>query len=69
MFPRAILLYMLEREKKRVVIPISYLNNPSFKDLLSQSEEEFGFDHPMGDLTIPCKEDIFIDLTSQLGRS
>ncbi|KAL7257476.1 hypothetical protein ACSBR1_003719 [Camellia fascicularis] len=61
--------YVGEREKKRFVIPISYLNNPSFKDLLSQAEEEFGFDHPMGDLTIPCKEDIFIDLTSQLGRS
>ncbi|KAI8021010.1 hypothetical protein LOK49_LG03G03702 [Camellia lanceoleosa] len=45
--------YMLEREKKRFVIPISYLNNPSFQDLLSQAEEEFGFDHPMGGLPIP----------------
>ncbi|KAL7237460.1 hypothetical protein ACSBR2_003705 [Camellia fascicularis] len=58
--------YVGESERKRFVIPISYLNQPSFQDLLSQAEEEFGFNHPMGVLTIPCKEDIFIDLTSRL---
>ncbi|KAI8023574.1 Auxin-responsive protein SAUR20 [Camellia lanceoleosa] len=61
--------YVGESEKKRFVIPISYLKNPSFQDLLSQAEEEFGFDHPMGSLTIPCREDIFIDLTSRLSQS
>ncbi|CAL5341228.1 unnamed protein product [Camellia sinensis] len=61
--------YVGESEKKRFVIPISYLNHPSFQDLLSQAEEEFGFDHQMGGLTIPCREDIFIDLTAQLGGS
>ncbi|CAL5402215.1 unnamed protein product [Camellia sinensis] len=61
--------YVGESEKKRFVIPISYLNQPSFQDLLSQAEEEFGFEHPMGGLTIPCREDIFIDLTSRLGGS
>ncbi|QCD88660.1 SAUR family protein [Vigna unguiculata] len=40
-------------------IPISYLNQPSFQDLLNQAEEEFGYDHPMGGLTIPCSEDVF----------
>ncbi|KAF7143766.1 hypothetical protein RHSIM_Rhsim05G0066100 [Rhododendron simsii] len=60
--------YVGESEKKRFVIPISYLNNPSFQDLLSQAEEEFGFDHPMGGLTIPCREDTFIDLASQFGE-
>ncbi|KAL7257494.1 hypothetical protein ACSBR1_003737 [Camellia fascicularis] len=59
--------YVGESERKRFVIPISDLNQPSFQDLLSQAEEEFGFDHPMGGLTIPCREDIFIDLTSRLG--
>ncbi|XP_058213178.1 auxin-responsive protein SAUR21-like [Rhododendron vialii] len=59
--------YVGESEKKRFVIPISYLSNPSFQDLLSQAEEEFGFDHPMGGLTIPCREDVFIGLASQLG--
>ncbi|KAE8008661.1 hypothetical protein FH972_005153 [Carpinus fangiana] len=53
-------------QKKRFVVPISYLNEPSFQGLLSTAEEEFGFDHPMGGLTIPCREDIFINLTSCL---
>ncbi|KAL6206188.1 hypothetical protein ACLB2K_023438 [Fragaria x ananassa] len=41
--------YVGESQKKRFVIPISYLNQPSFMDLLSQAEEEFGYDHPMGE--------------------
>ncbi|XP_057488617.1 auxin-responsive protein SAUR21-like [Actinidia eriantha] len=59
--------YVGESEKKRFVVPISYLSQPSFQDLLNQSEEEFGFDYPMGGLTIPCREDIFVDLASRLG--
>ncbi|PIN06138.1 hypothetical protein CDL12_21313 [Handroanthus impetiginosus] len=58
--------YVGENEKKRFVIPISYLNDPSFQELLYQAEEEFGFHHPMGGLTIPCTEDLFVDLTSRL---
>ncbi|KAF8048657.1 hypothetical protein N665_2444s0002 [Sinapis alba] len=58
--------YVGESQKKRYVVPISYLNQPSFQALLSKSEEEFGFDHPMGGLTIPCPEDIFINVTSSL---
>ncbi|MCL7031803.1 hypothetical protein MKW94_022850 [Papaver nudicaule] len=54
--------------KKRFVVPVSYLNNNSFQELLSRAEEEYGFDHPMGGLTIPCDEDTFIDLTSRLSR-
>ncbi|KAI3930568.1 hypothetical protein MKX01_037014 [Papaver californicum] len=50
--------------KKRFVVPISYLNNSSFQELLSRAEEEYGFDHPMGGLTIPSDKDTFIDLTS-----
>ncbi|KAK4477175.1 hypothetical protein RD792_016388 [Penstemon davidsonii] len=61
--------YIGEREKKRFVIPLSYLNEPSFQDLLCQAEEEFGFHHPMGGLTIPCSEDFFIDLASRLSRT
>ncbi|KAG6779589.1 hypothetical protein POTOM_015982 [Populus tomentosa] len=53
--------YIGEREKKRFVVPVSYLNEPSFQDLLTKAEEEFGFNHPMGGLTIPCREDKFID--------
>ncbi|GLT70774.1 hypothetical protein SLA2020_428340 [Shorea laevis] len=58
--------YVGESEKKRFLVPISFLNQPSFQELLNEVEEEFGFHHPMGGLTIPCSEDIFIDLTSHL---
>ncbi|CAN6864326.1 unnamed protein product [Brassica oleracea] len=51
---------------KGYVVPVSYLSQPSFQALLSKSEEEFGFNHPMGGLTIPCPEDTFIDVTSRL---
>nr|CAN79758.1 hypothetical protein VITISV_009898 [Vitis vinifera] len=60
--------YVGDTQKKRFVVPISYLNHPSFQDLLQQAEEEFGFDHPMGGLTIPCKEETFVDLASRLNH-
>ncbi|XP_050233802.1 auxin-responsive protein SAUR21-like [Mercurialis annua] len=63
-----IAVYVGEDQKKRFLVPISYLNEPSFQDLLSLSEEEFGFDHPMGGLTIPCREDTFNDVISNLSR-
>lgn len=58
--------YVGEMQRKRFVIPISYLNHPAFQQLLKHAEEEFGFHHPQGGLTIPCKEDVFLDLTSRL---
>ncbi|CAL9021617.1 unnamed protein product [Prunus brigantina] len=58
--------YVGESQKKRFVVPISYLNEPFFLDLLSQAEEEFGYDHPMGGITIPCSDETFIHLTSHL---
>ncbi|KAL3621338.1 hypothetical protein CASFOL_036250 [Castilleja foliolosa] len=60
--------YVGLNEKKRFVIPISYLNHSSFQELLCQAEEEYGFDHPMSGLTIPCCEDLFVDLASRLSR-
>nr|XP_025884601.1 auxin-responsive protein SAUR19-like [Solanum lycopersicum] len=60
--------YVGEKQKKRFVIPISFLSQPLFQGLLSQAEEEFGFAHPMGGVTIPCSKDVFIDLTSRLNR-
>ncbi|KAL8051229.1 hypothetical protein ABFX02_06G133600 [Erythranthe guttata] len=64
-----LVVYVGESEKKRFVIPLSYLNHPSFQELLCHAEEEFGFRHPMGGLTIPCSEESFIDLTSHLRRA
>ncbi|AES89302.1 SAUR-like auxin-responsive family protein [Medicago truncatula] len=53
-------------KQTRHVIRISYLNQPSFQELLSQAEEEFGYNHPMGGLTVPCTEDVFQHITSHL---
>ncbi|CAH8313637.1 unnamed protein product [Eruca vesicaria subsp. sativa] len=60
--------YVGESQKRKYIVPVSYLSQPSFQALLTKSEEEFGFDHPMGGLTIPCPEDIFINVTSRLQR-
>ncbi|CAL1354666.1 unnamed protein product [Linum trigynum] len=51
--------------RKRFLVSLSYgyLSHPSFQDLLSMAEEEFGFDPPMGGLTIPCSEETFISAT------
>ncbi|KAF2596984.1 hypothetical protein F2Q68_00011303, partial [Brassica cretica] len=57
--------YLGESQKKRYVVPISYLSQPSFQALLNKSEEEFGYDHPMSGLTIPCPEESFISATSR----
>ncbi|KAG6605020.1 Auxin-responsive protein SAUR22, partial [Cucurbita argyrosperma subsp. sororia] len=64
-----IAVYVGDIERKRFVVPIAYLNHPSFSALLSSAEEEFGFKHPTGGLTIPCREDVFINLTSKLQSS
>ncbi|KHN26921.1 Auxin-induced protein X10A [Glycine soja] len=64
--PKGYLVVYVGDKMKRFLIPVSYLNQPSFQDLLNQAEEEFGYDHPMGGLTIPCKEDEFLTVTSHL---
>ncbi|KAK7400970.1 hypothetical protein VNO78_12279 [Psophocarpus tetragonolobus] len=66
--PKGYLAVYAGEKMKRFVIPISYLSHPSFQQLLSQAEEEFGYDHPMGGLTIPCSQDVFQNITSHLSR-
>src|SRR3954469_14897357 len=61
-------IYVGEEKKKRFVVPISYLHQPAFQQFLCKAEEEFGFNHPMGGLTIPCREEIFVNVTSQMER-
>ncbi|KAF8013587.1 hypothetical protein BT93_I1440 [Corymbia citriodora subsp. variegata] len=61
--------YVGETQKRRYVVPISHLTQPSFQDLLSRAEDEFGFDHQMGGLRIPCEEEAFLDPTSHISRS
>ncbi|XP_065867901.1 auxin-responsive protein SAUR20-like [Euphorbia lathyris] len=63
-----IAVYVGEEQKKRCLVPVSYLNEPSFQDLLHLSEQEFGFIHPMGGLTIPCSLHTFNDIISSFSR-
>ena len=67
--PKGCFAVYVGEEQKRFVVPVSYLNEPEFQELLSMAEEEFGYDHPTGGLTIPCREDMFIDLTSRFAVS
>ncbi|MCH98463.1 auxin-induced protein, partial [Trifolium medium] len=64
--PKGYLAVYVGDQMKRFVIPISYLNQPSFQGLLNQTEEQFEYDHPMGGLTIPCREDVFFEITSRI---
>ena len=66
--PKGYFAVYIETQKKRFVVPISYLSQPLFQDLLSQAKEEYEYNHPIGGLTIPCREYIFLDLTSQLSK-
>ncbi|KAL9238276.1 hypothetical protein vseg_012721 [Gypsophila vaccaria] len=62
-------IYLGEEGEKRFVVPVSYLKHPLFQQLLKDAEEEFGYDHGMGRLTVPCTEYYFINLISQLNDS
>jgi SAUR family protein len=64
--PKGYLAVYVGEKMKRFVIPISCLNQTSFQELLSQAEDQFGYDHPMGGITIPCREDVFLEITSSL---
>ncbi|MED6223386.1 hypothetical protein PIB30_073521 [Stylosanthes scabra] len=55
--PKGYLAVYVGDKMRRFVIPLCYLNQPSFQELLNQAEEESGYDHPTGGLTIPCSED------------
>jgi len=66
--PKGYVAVYVGEQQKRFVIPISYLNQPLFQELLHQAEEEFGYNHPMGGLTIPCTEDVFQHIISRLNE-
>ncbi|KAL7002604.1 glutamate N-acetyltransferase [Sarracenia purpurea var. burkii] len=58
--------YVGENRKNRFVVPLGYLKQPLFQDLLRRAEEEYGFDYPTGGLTIPCSEGAFFSVASHL---
>lgn len=47
-------LAMKGSEKKRFIVKIECLNNPSFLQLLEQAEQEYGFEQ-IGALVVPCR--------------
>ena len=59
-------IYVGESTMRRYLVPLAYLKHPSFQMLLNLSEDEFGYAHPMGGLTVPCKEETFIELTRDI---
>ncbi|KAM0001718.1 putative small auxin-up RNA [Helianthus debilis subsp. tardiflorus] len=58
--------YVGENNLKRFIVPLEYLKHPSFQTLLNLAEEEFGYSHPMGGLTFPCKVQTFIELVENI---
>ena len=64
--PKGYFAVYVGENQKRFLIPVSFLNQPLFQDLLGLSEEEFGYSHPTGGLRIPCDEELFLDVTSRL---
>ncbi|VVB08538.1 unnamed protein product [Arabis nemorensis] len=64
--PKGFLTVYVGESQTRYIVPVSFLNKPSFQALLSKAEEEFGFDHPMGGLTIPCPEETLVAIAAQL---
>ncbi|KAF8013580.1 hypothetical protein BT93_I1433 [Corymbia citriodora subsp. variegata] len=61
-----VVVYVDEAQRKRFLDPVSFLNHPSFQELLLRAGEEYGFEHPTGRPTIPCREEASIDLATQL---
>ncbi|KAG5239065.1 indole-3-acetic acid-induced protein [Salix suchowensis] len=59
---KKILKYNSNVPKRHIAVYVGELQKKRFV-------EDFGFNHPMGGLTIPCKEDSFIDLACRLHDS
>ncbi|GLT30678.1 hypothetical protein SLA2020_054690 [Shorea laevis] len=64
--PKGFLAVYVGHQRKRFMVPISHLSHHAFQVLLGKAEEEFGFNHAMGGLTIPCEEETFLNVISQL---
>ncbi|GLT70771.1 hypothetical protein SLA2020_428310 [Shorea laevis] len=62
--PEASLPFMLERSKAKIC-GSRVLLKPAFISRFAK----VGFNHPTGGLTIPCRVDTFIDVTSRLTSS
>ncbi|RAL47374.1 unnamed protein product [Cuscuta campestris] len=66
--PKGHFVVYVGEKRSRHIVPISFLSTPEFQTLLRQAEEEFGFDHDLGCLFIPCDEPFFHSILSMLTR-
>ncbi|XP_034601488.1 auxin-induced protein 15A [Setaria viridis] len=55
--PRGHLAVYVGEGRKRLVVPTACLSHPAFVTMLKRVEDEFGFDHRCGGLTIPCADE------------
>lgn len=60
--------YVGSQERRRFVIPTTYLSSRVFGRLLEKAEEEFGFDQ-RGALTIPCDISVFESALTRLSTN
>lgn len=65
--PKGHFVVYVGKEMTRFVVPISFLKNPLFQQLLDKAAEEFGFDHT-SKITLPCDEVTFRRLISILSN-
>jgi SAUR family protein len=66
--PRGHLAVYVGEGRKRLVIPTACLSHPAFVTMLKRVEDEFGFDHRCGGLTIPCADEgDFADIVGGVG--
>lgn len=57
-----------EGDFRRVLVPVIYFNHPLFGELLRETEQEFGFDHP-GGIIIPCRITEFEKVRTRIASS
>ncbi|KAK7316885.1 hypothetical protein RJT34_00665 [Clitoria ternatea] len=56
--PKGKFVVYVGEELKRFTLPLSYLKNPSFQQLLKKSAEEYGYSNSRG-IVLPCDESTF----------
>ncbi|NP_001353648.1 uncharacterized protein LOC100285284 [Zea mays] len=54
---------------RRFVVRVAHLSHPSFRELLRQAEEEYGFPAAPGPIALPCDEDHFRDVLHRVSTS
>ncbi|XP_050910367.1 auxin-induced protein 15A-like [Lathyrus oleraceus] len=62
---RGVFALYVGEERKRCVVPISYLRHPLFKMLLEKAYNEFGFQQRNG-LVVPCSVSAFHEIVNAI---